>query len=217
MSSTYQALRAAALLVVYGVTFVLATPGLDVGMQPSESDQAVEALEERGPDRGLLSVGPVARLDREVRQPIVRLLKPLERPLRIAQSWALYGDGAGDVRRLEVWVGKKGERLVYRTGDPDYTWRADLIGSRRLRPLIEGAGHKPASPNIAGLVRLLGRRAADDFGVDTIVLTYRVAPWPVAPVPEGGVHPASLAGGGLSVAHRLVAKAPDWSTSVQLP
>ena len=137
---------------------ILGTPGLDLfgpnSMLPGSRERA-EQLEQP------LGWFPVwaADLNRSVREPIVKLVAPLQRPLRLAQAWGLYGRGPNFVRTFEVRV--DGE-LVYRAGDPDYDWHRSVFRYRKIRPILD-AHCGGTSKNSRGLSRYIARAARQDW------------------------------------------------------
>lgn len=54
-------------------------------------------------------------------------------PFAIGEGWALFADGPGEVRRLEVHVDG---RVVSRTGDPAADWSAPAVRNRHVRPAL---------------------------------------------------------------------------------
>ncbi len=147
-------LRGALVLAAMCAALVLGTPGLDMLSEstwaPGSRDRA-EMLAQRG---GWIPVA-FADLNRAVRMPVVRWLTPVQRPLRLAQSWSLYGAGPPDVRRFEVRV--DGE-VVYRSNDPERRWHRSVFRYRRVRPVIS-AHCRQRSKNSHGLVRYVARQA----------------------------------------------------------
>ncbi len=67
-----------------------------------------------------------------MRRPIVAWLEPLQRPLRIAQSWSLYGSGPNRIVRMEILVD---DELWFRAGDPEHTFQKAFLRYRRIRPI----------------------------------------------------------------------------------
>jgi hypothetical protein len=142
---------------------ILATPGLD--LLDTEVDPA------RSTPWSAFWIGVNAR----VRMPIVRWFEPLQRPLRIAQSWSLYPRGPAKVRRFEVLVDGQ---VVYRSNDDDADWLASVLRYRRVRPIV-GATCNNRSKNDDELVDYVVREARADFPQATeIVVRCTVSPWP---------------------------------------
>ena len=157
----FPVVRAIVLLVISACLFIVATPGID-GMNHKHlrSAQDVDKAKAQFP-AVLVDVGKlVMDFERQVRAPIVRKLNVFERPLRLKQTWSLYGDGPTWVRRLEVWADNQ---IVYRTGDPQYEWMASVLDSRRIRPVVESVAKKTTPRNRKGLGRLIIRQARADF------------------------------------------------------
>jgi hypothetical protein len=184
-------LRAALLAVVYLGLLVLATPGIDslgmdglsrkerqLGRQAGVPEVALDALELIG----------------DVRRPLVRLLTPLQRPLRIEQSWGLYGGGVASVRRMEILLD---ETLVYRTEDREHDWLEPVLRNRRLRPMVDTVSRKPGSENRDALRWLIADRAAAEHPeLSRIEVRFTVAPFP-------GTDP--------KLAHAFAMRPPDWA------
>jgi hypothetical protein len=182
-------LRAALVLAAGAVMFVLATPGLDQMGEDwlsSESDRA----EVRGNPLGALQIA-AADFNRSVRLPLVAWLEPLQRPLRIAQGWSLYGAGPNKVKRFELWADGQ---LVYRSHDPDARWLAGTLRYRRIRPIVAALCGK-RSKSDDQLVRYLARRAGRELGAQELVALCTSSPWP-------GTQPKEIV--------RFEASAPQW-------
>jgi hypothetical protein len=182
-------LRAALVLAVGAAMFVLATPFLDQMGEDWLVSEAARAEMRREPLGGL-SVA-AADLNRAVRLPLVEWLAPLQRPLRIAQSWSLYGTGPNKVKRFEVWADG---RLVYRSHDPSARWLASTLRYRRIRPIVAALCGK-RSKSDEQLVRYIGKRAERELGAREIVALCTVSPWP-------GTQPREFV--------RFEAEAPRW-------
>lgn len=195
-------LRHAQALLILGVYLVLGTlgtPGLDF-LKPNDlrhpKDQAALRAQVGSPWADL-GIG-VAWLNRTVRLPLAERFAPIQKPFRISQSWALYRDGPGKVRRLEVWVDGV---LRHRSADPDYPWLAPQLRNRRVRPMVESTTMKANSPNWEGLARYITRQAlAEDPGVQRVELVATEGPFP---------------GRRLEPQHRIVAQAPSWTPELQ--
>ena len=191
--------RALVLLLVYAAMLVLATPGLDfVGVQDLSTERQVDLLREQAPEPVVQLLVGIAEFNRNYRRPLVEFLEPIQKPFRIAQTWNLYRDGPGKVRRLEIRV--DGE-AVYRSGDDDLDWLSPQLESRRIRPVAETTVRLRQSRNWWGLTRLVVQEARRDFPeTEEVVL-----------VALSGAFP----GENLQEKHRIVAAAPDWHPRVQ--
>jgi hypothetical protein len=152
--------------------FVLATPGLDQMDEDWLSSEDKRAEVYARPLGGLWVAA--ADLNRAVRLPLVEWLAPLQRPLRIAQGWALYGAGPNKVKRFELWADGQ---LVYRSHDPSARWLAGPLRYRRIRPIVAALCGK-RSKSDEQLVRYLGRRAGSELGARELVARCTVSPWP---------------------------------------
>ena len=179
-------LRAIAVLLVGLWLLLLGTPGLDF-IQNNRF--------EKPQDRARYPVMTVFADINRVRVDLIRPLEPPQRPFRIAQSWSLYRDGPAQVRRLEVYV--DGE-LRHRSLDDEADWLNPVLRARRIRPVVESTcrydNHK--ARNWKGLTRLIGERAAEDFGATHVELVCTKARFP---------------GADAEVAHRMEARAPEWT------
>lgn len=189
-----RSLQAFILLLVYGVLGILGTPGLDflkAGDFKSDAQKA-ELRDQIGSPWADLAI-VIAEINRELRVPLANKLEPLQKPARISQSWALYRDGPGKLRRMEVWV--DGE-LKHRSADPEYDWLSPQLRNRRVRPMVESTTMKKQSPNWEGLARFISDRARQDFpGAQRVELRALSGPFP---------------GRKLSQDHIIVVAAPSW-------
>lgn len=193
-------LRGVAVLAAAFLMFALGTPGLDL----VHGDRWLPgtAARERQLQRpyGQIAV-LVADVNRSVRLPIVDVLTPLQRPLRLAQSWGLYGAGPRDMRRFEIRVD---DRVVYRSADPEHTWLRSVLRYRKLRPIVD-AHCTGESKNSEGLAAWIVARARRDFPEATTVwMGCSVRPWPTAR-PDPATPPVEL-----GWAHQRQASAPGW-------
>ncbi len=118
----------------------------------------------------------------------------LQGPLRIAQTWGLYGTAPRRRRHFEVWVDGA---LVYRAGDAAHRWRRAAFTYRRVRPLVvhtcmgDGKNQRP-------LVRWVLRKARADFpDAAEVAIRCTIGPWPMD---EGEVEQELY----------VLAAAPDW-------
>lgn len=189
--------RAASILALWALLALLGTPGLDFlgeGTLSSAADQEMWRKRSVEPwtTAGLL----LTKVNREVREPVVDKLAPLQRPFRVSQEWSLYRDGPSKVRRLEVRL--DGE-LVHRSADPAHPWLADVLRNRRIRPVVESTCTSTRGANWRGLGRLVVERArADRPGLKKVELTCTVAEFP---------------GHDATVHHRYVATDPSWTVA----
>ena len=186
--------RALSIAAAYLALLVLGMPGLDF-LPPSylKAEHARERMSIRhGPFLTELAVlaGDLNR----VRLNAEKTLGKIQPVFRIAQSWHLFRDGPGPIRRLEIQV----DRVpVYRTLDPDLDWMEPVLRSRRIRPVVESMVSKPRAVNRWGLARLIVERARRDFPrVQRVEITALSGPRP---------------GHDLERRHRLVAEAPEWT------
>ena len=110
----------------------------------------------------------------KVRAPITRRLDPLLKPLRIDQSWHLYGRGERKLKRFEIEV--DGE-VVFRSNDPERQWLQPVIEFRRTRQIYtrmcaDGGGGKQA------YFGWIAARAQKDFpGTTEVLARCTAAPW----------------------------------------
>ena len=177
------------LAAVYLCLFILATPGIDSLGGLTVKDRA-QALRAGTPEVMLDLYSAVVR----ARRPALKRLTPLQRPLRIEQSWGLYGSGQTRVRKMEVWLD---DVLVYRSGDHAYDWREPLFRNRRLRPMIDTVARKPDALNRDALMWLIADRAASEQpDLSQIEVRFTVGRFP---------------GDRLRVAHAFSMKPPNWS------
>jgi hypothetical protein len=133
--------RAAAVLAVMALLFLVGTPGLDhLGSR--------------------LSIKERARLNKTIRAPVKKHLGGFQPLFRVRQSWNLYRDGPRKVYRLEIRV--DGEP-VYRSEDPVLTWLQPQLRNRRLRPVVESTTKKNKSGNWRGLSRYVVQQARAEW------------------------------------------------------
>jgi len=181
-------------LVTAVVMAVLATPGLDY-LPPNTlrtPASRVRAEEQMGPV-GMHAGWAVAVFNRRCRLPLVKVLEPLQKPFRIAQSWNLYRDGPRRMRELEIQVDGK---PVYRMGSSNLNWLAGPLSNRKIRPVVESTARSPESRNWRGLARFVVERARLDYPEATFVaLVFEVADFP---------------GEEFEASHRIVAESPEW-------
>ena len=165
-------LRAALLAVIYVSLFILATPGLDsLGLDRLTDKSRQQAIEEGVPAVLLDLTDRLTNL----RRPLLKKLTPLQRPLRIEQSWGLYGSGPARVRRMEVLLDGV---LVYRSGSSEHDWMEPVFRNRRLRPMLDTVSRKPNAENRNALMWLIADRAAADPDLEEIEVRFTVARYP---------------------------------------
>lgn len=191
--------RAAVVLVVHALIWVLATPGLDyLGKHSFITERERSALREEVGEPLARAAFAAAAFNRSVRLPLTDLIAPLQRPFRISQEWNLYRDGPSRYRLLEVWVDGQ---LRFRTADDAHDWLAPQLRNRRVRPVVESTAMRKGSPNWRGLTRFIVARAlAEDAGVREVELRALEGPFP---------------GTELKVHHRVFARAPGWEPAEQ--
>lgn len=181
--------RAAIVLAVGFAMATLATPALD-----QYDENTLRSEQERARARthslGWLEIA-AADLNRNLRMPMVKMLGPVQRPLRIAQSWALYGNGPNRVKRFELWADGA---LVYRSNDPEKRWLSSVLRYRKIRPMV-GSLCSNRSHNEDALLSYIGRQAEHELGAKKITAVCTVSPWP-GDAPREGL--------------RIELHAPDW-------
>lgn len=187
-------LRALAVVVAATALLVTGFPGLDFASRKEMRDGVGVASRIAAP-LGTVMAG-VSWFDLELRRPLARLFRPVERTFRVAQEFHLYRDGPRRVDRLEILV--DGE-VVYRTRDARRGWRASQFGNRHLRPMVGTAAQKPDAVNQKGICRWIVARVQEDFpnAEEVVIRSSRTefgveAPW---------------------VRFSRVARAPDWTVS----
>ncbi len=192
-------LRGTLVLSAAIVMGILATPGLDympIHTLRSTADQA--RLEEQVGPVGMRVAWGIAWFNRRVRVPVVKVLEPIQKPFRVAQSWNLYRDGPKRIRRLEVHV--DGEP-VFRVGDPDLDWLAGPLSNRKLRPVVESTARSVESRNWRGLARFVVNEARKDFPeAQSVALVVEVGDFP---------------GRMLKESHRIIAESPGWEARLR--
>ena len=151
-------IRGALVLFSLVCILVLGFPGLDAIGESQWRPGSAKRKELVAQPGGFL-VAAAADLNRAVRMPIVRALTPLQRPLRLAQTWGLYPGGPHWALHMEISVD---ERLVYRSEDPEYTWLRSTLHYRRIRPMGDAICHA-TSKNRRGFIRYITRRARQDY------------------------------------------------------
>ena len=187
------------MLVTAVVMGVLATPGLDY-LPPSTlrtPASRADLAEQIGPV-GMRAGWGVALFNRRCRLPLVRVLEPLQKPFRIAQSWNLYRDGPKRMRELEIQVDGQ---VVFRMRDPELNWLEGPLSNRKIRPVLESTARSVESRNWRGLARFVVERARVDYpDARSGALVCEVGDFP---------------GGSFDESHRIVAESPLWE--VRLP
>jgi len=179
------------LAVIYSGLFILATPGVDsLGIDRLTKADRQKLIREGAPV-WLLDLGnDIGALRRRLLKP----LTPLQRPLRIEQSWGLYGQGTSRVRRMEIYLD---EALVYRSGDSEHEWMEPMFRNRRLRPMVDTISRKPSAKNRDALMWLIATRAAAQHPqLSSIEVRFTIARFP---------------GTGGRTAHAFYMAAPEWS------
>ena len=190
--------RAVILAAVYAIFFVLATPGLD-GAPPGfmRSEQSIARVSRDTPAFALPLLKFLGTVNAELRRPVVKFLTPLQRPLRLEQTWRLYGDGPELVRKMEIHID---DEVVYRSGDSDLDWEESVWRQRRLRPvpatLADHCRKRKQPLNREGLSRLVMERALRDY--------------PEAQRVEIRILSGRFPGMDLMPSHGVVRAAPDW-------
>ena len=183
-------IRAILLAVVYVSLFILATPGIDsLGIDRLTQAERQKMIRE-GTPAWVLDLGEDVG---QLRRQLLRPLTPLQRPLRIEQSWGLYGQGQSRVRRMEVYLE---DALVYRSGDPEDDWLEPVFRNRRLRPMVDTVSRKPSAKNRNALMSLIAQRAAEQNPqLSAIEVRFTIAKFP---------------GTEVRTAHAFYMIAPEW-------
>lgn len=188
-------LRALAVLMGGAVIFVLGTPGLDFagfGEYRTESQRA-QAHAQLGPVWGPVAVG-LMDLNRALRRPLYDAVADVQPAFRIRQSWHLYRNGPGEVRRVQILVDG---REVYLTGSAEADWNEAVFRYRRVRPPMETTAKEHKATNTWGMVRWIVTEARGDWPeAEEIVVRSLSGPWP---------------GRELDEKHRWEARAPEWT------
>ncbi|MFT4627543.1 MAG: hypothetical protein ACI8PZ_006229 [Myxococcota bacterium] len=149
----YRQLRAVWAAALLGWMTLMGTPGLDLAGGPQI------AVANRNADAWWSPVlRAIATVNIELRQPVVRRLSVLERPLGLAQSWGLYGGGPDQVTRVEILID---DQVQYRSGDSAAVWLEPALRYRRLRSIT--AGMCRDGKHSDGLRGWVARRARRDF------------------------------------------------------
>lgn len=157
------------------------------------TERARNLVEERVGPVGLQAAELVVGFNEHIRLPMVRLLEPVQKPFRVAQTWNLYRDGPRRVRRMEIQVDGV---PVFRMGDSDLQWAGSQIYNRKVRPVLESTAQSRKSRNWKGLSRFLVEKARLDHPDATKVeLLFLVGDFPGVRMEES---------------HRVVAESPLW-------
>ena len=186
--------RASLVLLVAVVMGILATPGLDFMPKGALQTKASTAVvESRLGPLGVEVARGVVAFNRNVRLPMVKLLEPVQKPFRVAQTWNLYRDGPRRVRRMEIQVDGA---PVYRTGSDTLDWAQVELANRKLRPVLETTARGRSSRNWRGRSRYIVEKARGDFpDAQQISLLFLVGDFPGVRMEES---------------HRIEAAAPLW-------
>jgi len=147
---------------------ILGFPGLD-----NKSVDWLQDPEDRqdAPLNALLA----ADFQHHVRRPITSALSHLERPLRLAQSWNLYGVGPNRMVRFEVLVD---DEPWFRAADPEHSYRKSFLRYRRIRPVVVNTC-LDKSRHSERLVELLVQDVrADAPDAREVVVRCTSTPWP---------------------------------------
>ena len=186
-------LRAALVLAVMAVLFIVGTPGLDhLGGRLTPKEEA-RLQQKFGSTVGAMAES-LMRFNQEVRIPLAKKLGGFQPIFRIRQAWNLYRDGPRLVYKLEVHV--DGE-VVFRSKDNTHDWLAPQLTNRRLRPVVESTTKKFKSANWRGLSRFVVAAAREE--------------WPHAQKVELVAMRGKRPGAQLKESHRITAQAPQWT------
>lgn len=166
--------RAVCLLLVYAALGVLATPGFDApGAWTTEAGEVEVRATRAAPLADVIVAA--ASFNRAIRLPLVRALQPLEVPLALEQSWALFASGPARFETLSIRV--DGDE-VYRTQRPG-RWSAPELRERRVRPLVDNWVDGAASTTDGPLVWwLCGKVSAAFPDGETIEILGLWGPFP---------------------------------------
>jgi len=166
-------LRAGALLFTYISLFVLATPGLE--SLPS-SRQELEETRDDFPGSLFAITEAAMWVEENFRGPLVDVMTPIQRPLRLEQSWALYGSGPHSALRMEIVIDST---LVYRTQDPEHRWLTPQLQHRRIRPMLSSMVTKKNPDNRVGLERFILTQAQAEWpAAEAVELRFTRTPYP---------------------------------------
>lgn len=182
----------AILLALVGVgLFILAPPGLDsLSTRKLSEKERAESISHGIPEAALDVLDGILK----ARRPLLSVLTPLQRPLRIEQTWALYGSGFKQVNRMEVLL--EGE-MVYRSGDDALDWMVSVFHHRRFQPMIETVSSKPNATNRDAMLGFIVDRAvAENPDLREIEVRYTRGKPP-------GTNP--------SIIHAFRMVSPDWT------
>lgn len=146
-------------LAVGLLLFCMGTPGLTQIAPRRLTAQQTHMIKRRVGAWALPAAAGLAKANAAVRRPLNRLTQPLWRTFRVKQNWHLYGDGPYRVRRIEVVADGA---LLYRSHDPDHSWRAHQLEYRRMRPLLDAAAVKVRARHWSGVARFLVDAVRED-------------------------------------------------------
>ncbi|MEL6349767.1 MAG: hypothetical protein AAFV53_42075 [Myxococcota bacterium] len=193
-------LRAVVLLAVYAVIFTLSTPGLEsLSTGQLRTAQQIAKAKETRPDIFVDIEWAFVALNRSVRKPLVARLTPLQYPLRLNQTWTLYGNGDGRPSWMEIWV--DGD-LVYRSASWEYTFMRRQLRHRRIRPMVKTSTTKLQAANRPGLSRMILHFVHDSYpDAQTVELRYLRGRF-LTTVPT-------------TITHVEIASAPDWTFALE--
>lgn len=202
MLSARDHLRAASLLAIYAVVFILSTPGMEsLKLNMLRTDKQIAEAKESFPALAVNIAWFFLEANREIRMPMVRFLTPLQRPLRLEQTWTLYGDGPKKPGWIEIWAD---DEVLYRSASWEHTWMRRQLRHRRIRPMVDTSTMKIEAPNRPGLSRMIlhhVRAARPD--AQTIELRY--------------IHGRYPTGAPQTVAFLERASAPEWTLELREP
>lgn len=191
--------RAGVLLALYVLLMIVATPGLDVlGKNSMTTEAELRRVRERAPHPIVVPMAvAVADLNRLVRQPLVDLLAPLQRPFRIQQDWGLYRDGPDNFMLFEVWAD---DTCLHRSNDPEATWNKDVLRFRKVRPAVQKLTGSADARNAVGVTRwIVAEILKERPDVRKVEIRALHGPFP---------------GTALTLHHSWVARAPTWKLVV---
>lgn len=187
------AVRAVLVPLAAAILFWVAMPGVSFVAPGHLSNTKSRAKFEKRWGEPWTTINATAGQLERVRDPIAKTIGAFQPVFRISQSWHLYRDGPSRTRRMEVWVDGA---LQYRSGDPEYAWRAPVFQNRRIRPMAESLVIRPGAKNRIGLGRAIVNYAQADFpGIERIEIR---STWARRNRPA-------------TVHHTMTAAAPDWA------
>ena len=201
-------LRAIGIMLIYVVFFVLATPGID-GLPKGflDSQQKKDKLAETVPKPLVHVAAWMMDLNRSIRLPLLNVLAPIQPPLRLEQTWMLYGDGPDRVRRLEVLID---DEVVYRTEHDVLDWREATFRMRRLRPMPSTIVSRCPQKRMVKGEWVLKNLPVNRIGLSRVVLEWALQDFPEAQRVELRAISGPYPGHELIPSHGVVRQAPDW-------